>query len=158
MIINVNRTLVFAKKYSDSKVSLAHIPQDLPDYIREIYKTTGEKIARAQIKSALEEVFSLVRYANKYFDNTKPWKLITEDPEQCKRVIFACIQIIVNLANLLTPFLPNSCDKIRRMLEIERAVWDYTEIASNHSINKPEILFERIDKSRIEEEVKRLHE
>lgn len=153
----VNRTLVFAQKYFDSKVPLAHISPDLHAKIDRLYLTTGEKIAQAELKGALEEVFAFVRYANKYFDQSKPWKLIAEDPQQCKQDIFNCIQIIVNLANLLTPFLPHSCDKVRHILGLKEAVWEYSEVAGNHSINEPEILFKRIDKAQIEEEVKNLH-
>ena len=62
-----------------------------------------------------------------------------------------------NLSNLLEPFIPNTCEKIRKSLKIEEPIWSYTE-QNNIKIDEIDILFNRIDKKRAIEEVSILKE
>lgn len=63
----------------------------------------------------------------------------------------------MNLSNLLEPFIPNTCEKIRKSLKIEEPIWSYTE-QNNIKIDEIDILFNRIDKKRAIEEVSILKE
>ena len=63
----------------------------------------------------------------------------------------------MNLSNLLEPFIPNTCEKIRKSLKIEEPIWSYTE-QNNIKIYEIDILFNRIDKKRAIEEVSILKE
>ena len=63
----------------------------------------------------------------------------------------------MNLSNLLEPFIPNTCEKIRKSLKIEEPIWSYTE-QNNIKIDEIDILFNRIDKKRAIEEVRILKE
>ena len=68
-----------------------------------------------------------------------------------------CTHIIVNLAQLLEPFVPFSTQTIRDMLGITKLEWKQQHsLPSDIRFVTP--LFERIDISRIEEEVKILEE
>ena len=69
--------------------------------------------------------------------------------------MYVCIQIIANLSNLLEPFMPFACEKIRGFLGIKNSVWMPVEIKEG-KINNLEILFERIDKNTVKEELERL--
>jgi methionyl-tRNA synthetase len=99
-----------------------------------------------------------VRLANKYFDERKPWIQVKEDHEACATTLYTCVQIIANLANLLQPFIPFSCDRIRGFLSLERPVWEWCHVPAGRPLHGVELLFERIDTSRIEEETRRLGE
>lgn len=97
----------------------------------------------------------MVRMTNKFFDDEKPWITVKDNREKCTQSIYTCIQFIANLSNLIEPFMPFAAQKIRNFLDIKNAVWMPIEIKSG-KINNVEILFERIDKKRIDEEKDRL--
>ena len=106
-------------------------------------------------RSPLEQIFEFVRYANKYFDEQKPWIQIKEDKPSSDKTIANCVYIIANLSQLLNPFLPFSSEKVKMMLELKELRWEEIEVVS---VNLQEIkpLFERIEVERIEEELEKL--
>jgi methionyl-tRNA synthetase len=158
----VNRNLVFAAKaYGGSvpEVPGALIQEEFKEKITGLYRTAGMLIEAGQFKAALETIFAFIRSANKFFDERKPWLELKSNPPGCAETITACIQIIANLSNLLSPFLPFSCAKIRLLLNIPDAAasWQYVAVPAGHRLQQPELLFERIDAGRIAEETGRLH-
>lgn len=152
----VNRTLAFILKSFDGKLPIYEVSSEIKETIVKLYDSVGEKISRGQFKNALEEMFEFIRYANKYFDEKQPWVQFKENREQCENTLYTCVQIIANLANLLTPFIPFSCDKIRNFLSIKEASWKYIEKDTTVPIKGVEVLFERIDKSRIQDEIEKI--
>ncbi len=153
----VHRTLVFVEKYYQGEIPGGVIPKQLAKKLGDLYKTTGEKIEKGEFKSALEGVFTLIRWANKFFDREQPWLTRLSKPGNCAQTIFVCTQIIANLAHLLEPFLPFSTEKIRLCLRMNDPSWDLTVIPAGIKIQAPEILFPRIDQKRIAEERERLN-
>jgi methionyl-tRNA synthetase len=73
-------------------------------------------------------VWSLVREANKYIDETKPWELAKIDQATFEDVMKKLLEDLARIASLLIPFLPETAEKIQAMLEAR----------------KGEILFQRI--------------
>jgi methionyl-tRNA synthetase len=108
------------------------------------------------LKEALGSIFAFIRSCNKYFDEQKPWVQIKENAEVCGYTLYTCVQIIANLSILLEPFVPFSCKKIRVFLGLVEPSWDYVEIPAGRGLSQVEVLFQRIDVSRIEEEIQRL--
>jgi methionyl-tRNA synthetase len=152
----VNRTLKFIEKAFQREIPKGKMNQKIKEDITFLYTNTGIHIEKGELKTALESIFEFIRKANKYFDDHKPWLTVTEDPENCADTLFTCVQIIGNLSNLLDPFLPNSTEKIREFLEVEKHAWTYIEV-KNKILNKPSVLFERIDPAIIEEERQKLN-
>jgi len=124
--------------------------------LAELYPKVGKLIENGNIKEALDTIFSFVRTANKFFDLEQPWITVKNDPEKCKATLNTCVQIIANLSLLLEPFLPFSSEKVRNMLRIGQAVWKQIELPAGLELGPVEILFERIDKKEIQEEMLRL--
>lgn len=153
----VNRSLVFLQKSFDSTVPNGSCDAGVKHVLIELYAATGKLIEAGRLKDAVEELFSFIRSANKYFDTEQPWVSVKDNPEKCRNTLYTCVQIIVNLSMLLEPFLPFSSKHIQQMLKIEQRNWAYTEIPSGSKIGKVELLFERIDKKRIEEETAQLN-
>lgn len=151
----VNRTLKFIEKSFSSKVPNGEIDPDWKEQLHQLYQTVSTKLECSEIKSSIEEIFQLIREANKYFDSEKSWITVKEELTQCQNTLYTCVQIIANLSNLLTPFLPFSTDQIRGFLQIENASWSLIEIKANTPI-KAEILYERIDPVVIEQQRKKL--
>lgn len=154
----VNRTLVFVNKSFEGKVPEGCISEEWQSRVEALYREAGALIEGGRLKEALERIFSTVRLANKYFDERKPWIQVKEDHEACRTTLFICVQIIANLANLLQPFIPFSCNRIRDFLSLEQAAWEWSHVPAGRPIHDVELLFERIDPSRIEEETRRLGE
>ena len=96
-----------------------------------------------------------VRRANKYFDTETPWITRTSDHAACQNTLYQCVQIIANLAVLLSPFLPFSSDKICEWLNLDKN-WQIHEVPGGYSLPEIRILFERIDKDTVGTEVDRL--
>ncbi|TNJ66599.1 methionine--tRNA ligase [Paenibacillus hemerocallicola] len=153
----VNRTLAFIGKSFDSRVPEGKFDEDWMVGLTELYAQSGRLIEDGRLKEALELVFAHIRRANKYFDERKPWVQAKEDREACGRTLHTCVQIIANLAHLLAPFLPFSCGKIRGFLDLgQQPVWQLVAVPANRHVRDLQLLFERIDPSRIEEETRRL--
>lgn len=152
----VNRSLVFINKSFDGKIPKGTIEESIKNSIISTYETAEKKLEKGNFKEAVEDIMLLARFANKYFDEKQPWITIKENKEICAGTLYNCVQIIANLSNLLTPFIPFSCEKLRSFLGIDKPQWGYIEIIEGTAIKEPELLFQRIDKKTIDEEVQRL--
>lgn len=151
----INRSLSFINKYLGGYVPEGNISPEWEDDLRKLYTSTADRIEKGNIKDALEGIFEIIRKANKYFDQEQPWKSRTCDPSACSNTLYNCTQIIANLAVLLSPFLPFSSEKVCRWLNINTD-WKFKTVASYFKLPEIEILFERLDKSVIEEEKSKL--
>ncbi|MDO5518669.1 MAG: class I tRNA ligase family protein, partial [Clostridium sp.] len=151
----VNRILVFVDKNFDGKIPQGKKDSDFTNKLFDVYCKVGEKIEEGRFKSALEDIFSFIKDANKFFDSEKPWISIKQDKEKCAQSMYICIQIIANLSNLIEPFMPFSAEKIRGFLGIQKSAWMPIEVKSG-KINNIEILFDRIDKNKADEELEYL--
>lgn len=151
----VNRNLAFIRRYFDCAVPDGSLLDEVERKIITAFGSVGEKIEKTNLRDALDEIFGLVRFGNKYFDASKPWNTRNTDIGDCKNTIFNCIQIIANLALLLAPFLPFSSEKVCNWLGLKQE-WQPRFICGGYAIPTPEILFERLDKGMIDEELQRL--
>ncbi|CAN7657094.1 methionine--tRNA ligase [Paenibacillus sp. LjRoot56] len=152
----VNRSLVFIEKFYEGKIPQSVIDTNIKVQMEELYIQCGDLVEKGKLKEALESVFAFIRSCNKYFDNEKPWNQIKENVDACSHTLHTCVQIIANLSNLLEPFLPFSCTKIRAFLGLSVPTWAYIECPAARELTQVEVLFQRIDVNRIEEEVQRL--
>ncbi|MBE2227531.1 MAG: methionine--tRNA ligase [Ignavibacteria bacterium] len=155
----VNRTFVFAEKYFDAAVPEAGEYKEIDINIINSIKSYTSSIAsyyeNYKFKDAVSETMNLVRDANKYFNDTEPWKVIKEDKARCGTIINTCLQLCRAFAVLFNPVLPFTSEKLYRMLNIpaEGNTWDNSselKLSGGHKLNKPEILFARIEDSEIE--------
>jgi len=151
----INRNLAFISKYFDSTVPNGRIENEIATRIEQIFAITGSKLEVGVFKDALDGIFEFVRWSNKFFDAQKPWETRNTDLAACENTLFNCIQIIANLAILLKPFLPFSSSKVQNWLGLKEC-WTSQFVEEGYVIPITNILFERIDKSRVDEEVKKL--
>ncbi|KAI7247069.1 hypothetical protein KC345_g12000, partial [Hortaea werneckii] len=119
----VNRSLVFVNKAWNGKVPAGTLDAAWASSIDNLYAGAGRLIEAGSFKEALELVFANIRKANKYFDQQQPWLQTGNDPAGCASTLYTCVQIIANLSNLLNPFIPFSCAKIRRFLSLGEPEW-----------------------------------
>jgi methionyl-tRNA synthetase len=104
---------------------------------------------------------NLARFANKYFNDKEPWKTRSENPEDCANTIHLCLQTVRILGILMEPLIPFTADKIRRILNIQdKEQWDSAAellLKPGHVIDKPQILFSKIEDDIIDAEIEKLH-
>ncbi|MCH1627389.1 methionine--tRNA ligase [Fredinandcohnia quinoae] len=151
----VNRTLKFIEKYYDGCIPQNQLDPDLQLKVESIYKKVGPLIETTHFKQAIEEIFELVRYTNKYFDSKKPWNQIGEDKNGCDQTIYSCTIVIANLAQLLAPFLPFSSKRIRELIDLKEFCWSLIDSLAS-KVENVTPLFERIDLKQINEELSKL--
>ena len=153
----VNRTLVFIDKNFNGEIPKGEISAKLKNDIFDLYFNVGDCIEEGNFRDGLQMVLKLIKKANKYFDDEKPWVTLNSNKENCENTLYNCVQLILNISNLMEPFTPNSSKKIRDFLEVNEARWMYSE-KNVGKIKDIKVLFEKIDKKRIAEEVNRIKE
>lgn len=155
----VNRTLVFAQKNFDGKVpsveSGAQIDETIEKNLLKLFDDVAVLIKTAEFKNAIELIFENIRSINKYFDEYRPWITVKENPKNCAKTIYNCINAIKSFAILLKPFIPFSSEKVLDWIDSSDK-WEYSKIQPGIKIKNVDILFERIDKKIIDEELSKL--
>ncbi|MGG7179091.1 methionine--tRNA ligase [Clostridium paraputrificum] len=151
----VNRTLIFIKRNFNGQIPVGEMPKDLKDEFFQLYFNVGDNIEDGKFKEGIQDILKMIKKANKFFDDEKPWITLEKNRKKCANSLYICVQIIANLSNLLDPFMPKSSKEIREFLGIDEAAWSYCEKKSG-KIKDVNVLFEKIDKKNIGEEVKRI--
>ena len=151
----VNRSLAFIAKYFDRIVPEGIEDPSINNQIDELFVSVGRQIENGAFKDAIAEIFDFVRNANKFFDTEQPWITRTTDKKACENTLYQCVQMIANLAVLLSPFLPFSSEKVCRWLGINNK-WEKQSVSAGYLLPEVEILFQRIDKKVIETETEKL--
>lgn len=162
----VNRTLVLTHKYYEGKVPERSVLEDIDSGVLSELEQIPERIGKAieayRFREALTEAMNLARLGNKYLADTEPWKLIKTTPERVQTIINISLQITANLAVVFEPFLPFTSAKLFSFLNIESLKWSsagtHDILKANHLINKPEILFSKIEDEKIEEQLNKLQQ
>ncbi len=163
----VNRTLMFAKKNFENRVperyELEDIDKELVAKLKEYMDKISENYENFKIRDGVFEAMNLARFANKYFNDTEPWRTIKENPKRASTTINLCLQTVRALAILFEPVLPFSARKIWEMLNFEddivKAGWDSAcefKLEAGHQLGEPKILFRKIEDSEIEEQITKL--
>ena len=162
----VNRTLVLTHKYFDGTCpepgEFSEEDREVLGQIEEIRDRVAKSMESFRIREALIEAMGIARLGNKYLAETEPWKVIKENPDRVKTILNLCLQITANLSIILDPFLPFSMEKIREFLNFSRQPWqaigNISFISPGHQINKPTLLFEKIEDKDVEFQVNKLLE
>ncbi len=160
----VNRALVLTHKYYNGFVpELGELTDADCAVISEFQgvKAEVERLLEAfRFRDAQKEAMNLARIGNKYLADSEPWKVVKTDPERVKTILNLSLQLVANLSIVFEPFLPFSSARLRQMLGLEKAEWNRlgaTDILlAGTKLEKPELLFEKIEDSVVEQQVQKL--
>ena len=160
----VNRALVLTGKYFDGTVpasgELTAYDRETLDELPRIRESLENNIEHYRFREALKDAMNFARLGNKYLADTEPWKLAKTDMERVGTILNISLQLVANLAIAFDPFLPFSSEKLRKMLNMDTFEW--SELGKDnllpvgHQLNKPELLFEKIEDATIEAQVQKL--
>ena len=106
----------------------------------------GKAIEKLEFKEASDKAMELVEFANKYYDDKQPWVQKKENIDEFNKTIYNCTVIIANLSNIFEPFMPATCEKIRKYLHLEeKSNWNLIRLNSNIKLENIEPLFTRLE-------------
>lgn len=160
----VNRAVVLTHKYFDGVIPAAG---ELTDYDRAtiaefkgVKETLSNNIEQFHFREALKDAINLARIGNKYLADTEPWKLAKTDMKRVETIMNVSLQICANLAIAFEPFLPFTAEKLRAMLGMVEVDWNKLGqldiLADGAKIEKPVLLFEKIEDSVIQAQLDKL--
>ena len=153
----VSRTTAMVEKYFGGTLPTERLDTDADDDLKQMVSTLRERyeaeMEHFQFQNALEQIFKTIQRANKYIDENAPWTL-AKDPANRARlatVMYNLLETIRICAVLLTPFIPDSAEKIFDQIGAcpccrtwEKAnVWG--SLRPDVTVHKGEALFPRID-------------
>jgi len=127
-----------------------------------VEKYYSAQMERFQLQNGLAETFALIQRANKYIDETAPWTLakdMTANSQRLARVLYNLLECCRIAGVLLTPFMPQSCEKLFGQIGAPAEVRTWDSIAAwgalpvGAAVTKGPALFPRIDVKREMEEL-----
>lgn len=162
----VNRALVLTQKYFGGKVppcgELTEQDKEIIAEFRDVKTKVEELLEKFRFRDAQKEAMNLARIGNKYLADSEPWKVFKTDPKRVETILNLSLQLVANLAIAFEPFLPFSSEKLRSMINMPDLKWNnlgQTDLlAAGHELNKPELLFEKIEDEVVEAQIKKLEE
>ena len=125
-----------------------------------------ENVENLLIPESLSEIFRLIQRANKYIDETMPWAL-AKDPNQRERlatVLYNLAEVIRASAVLISPFMPDTAQKIYDHLCLGKLPSDFESVKTfgglpvGGDVVKGEALFPRRDVKKELAELEKLAE
>ena len=165
----INRVVVLTKKYYESYIpannELLDKDKKVLDLVNQSINKVEESLSNFKFRDACTEFMNIARIGNKYLADEEPWKIIKENPERVKTVIFISLHISSVLAIVSEPFIPFTSKKIKNILNFKDEInWTWKGLKDkdflinvNHKINEPELLFNRIEDSEIQLQIDKLH-
>lgn len=109
----VNRTLLFIRKYYDSKIpQTSSLDMDLWNNVLNIEGKVTYALEWAELKEAFRLIFSISDLGNKAFQKGEPWKNIKTNPEGCKVLLKTLCYVIKDLMIMAHPYMPQFCEEI----------------------------------------------
>ncbi len=128
----VNRMLGFAYKRFDGVVpsydALTFEDIQIINTVELKFGEVGSLIEQVKLRDALQLIMGVVRDANGYLDQRKPWITIKQDKDDAARSVYTILRVIDNLNTLLAPFLPFSAQKVHEYLGYDGQVFGDLEI------------------------------
>ena len=146
----VNRTLKFK---GISEIPEGKMDEEMQKLIDDAYVEIGAAIEKLEFKDATEKAIRLIEEANKYYDERKPWIQFKEDINAFNDTIYTCANLIANISNIMEQFMPASSEKIRKILNIEKATWNSIKVEPHIKLDDVEILFTKFDEKEIAKEL-----
>ncbi|MDE5995627.1 MAG: methionine--tRNA ligase, partial [Eubacterium sp.] len=155
----VNRTIAMQNKYFDGVICEPTNAEPVDDELKQFALDTVKKVEKCfetyRVADAIEAVLNLAKRSNKYIDETMPWALAKDESKKARlgTVLYNLLESIRYIAVLLSPFMPETSEKI--FAQINCDIKDYASLESFGSIKlgvtvgKAEALFARIDSEKM---------
>ena len=159
----VNRTIAMTNKYFDGVVQPGDVTEVLDGELKALAVESVGKVDKLlseyRVSDTLDTIFTLAKRCNKYIDETAPWALAKDESKKARlgTVLYNLLESIRFVAVLLSPFLPETSEKI--LAQINTDIKDYDSLSAFGAlkagtvVGKAEPLFARIDAKEMFEKI-----
>ncbi|MDY4254227.1 MAG: methionine--tRNA ligase [Oscillospiraceae bacterium] len=161
----VSRTVAMVEKYFGSTLPTEREEKDcdkeLTDLAVSLRAKYEDDMENFRFQKALEDIFTVIDRANKFIDENTPWTLAKDEANRARlaTVMYDLLETIRICAVLLTPFMPDTAEKIFERIGAndECKTWDSAEkwgvLPADSTVVKGDALFPRIDAEKAIEEL-----
>lgn len=166
----VNRVMVFAQKQTDGRVpemkDLQPVDEQFLAKIQSIASEMADCFTQYRVRRACQLLMELAQEGNTYFDHKQPWKEAKqpETHQSMLNTIGCCLECIKLMALTSSPIIPQTAQKIWRMLGMHNALAEAnwfdiasTPLTNGSTLGTAEILFKKIEDEQIDAEIAALH-
>ncbi len=152
----VNRTIAMDQKYFGGQIMAPVASEPVDEELKAIALALPARVEarmnELKVADAMDEIFALLRRANKYIDETAPWAL-AKDAEKRDRlgtVLYNLLEAIRFSAILLEPYLPETSARMLHQLGVKNggvaSLSRFGGMPVGGTVGQAEILFGRIDR------------
>ncbi len=161
----VNRAIVLTHKYFNGIIpevgQLDSFDEEILNKITQNIIGIDLSLENFKFREALRLFMNIARLGNKYLADTEPWKLIKTNENRVKTILYNSMQITAILAGLSEIFLPFTSKKLKDLINLSEIPWKdiksyKTLLNQGHKINKPSLLFDKIEDEEIEKQIQKL--
>ena len=154
----VSRTHAMTKKYFDGIVPAPDKEEELDSELKQTaqaaVKNSLKLMSEYRVADSLTEIFSMLRRANKYIDETMPWALAKSEEEKprLRTVIYNLLEVIRIAAALLVPYIPATAERIFNQLGTDKTeldtAYEFGALEAGKPLGEAATLFARIDEKK----------
>ncbi len=154
----LNRSITMVEKYTDGVVEkpAAVSGDSLDAKAKEVFENIQRSLDIFRFDEALSDIFEFIRFSNKYITQKEPWSLKKQGKEEeLKEVLYNIISALKFIAGVVSPFMPDTADKIFSQLGFDKSVseYNYKFFTDFYSIDKTvvkkgDVIFERIEEEK----------
>ena len=153
----VSRTVSMVEKYFGAALPAQQEsgPEDaaLIELTADLHNQFETQMEKYAFQGALNEIFKVTSRANKYIDETAPWILAKDDENKPRlaAVLYNLLETVRICTVLLTPFIPESCEKIFAQIGATQELTSYDSattygrLSKETTVTKGDIIFPRLD-------------
>ena len=159
----VNRTIAMNNKYFNGVVQAPTANDALDEELKAVALAMPGKVEakmnELKVADAIDEIFVLLRRANKYIDETMPWALAKDEEKKARlgTVLYNLLESIRFAAVALEPYLPDTSAKILSQIKCANGGLEslaaFGAMEAGTQLDAPEILFARLDMAKKMEEI-----
>ena len=152
----VKRTISMTNKYFGGTVEQSGVVEEVDNDLKTLATSTYAQVSRLmdefKIADAISAIFTLLRRANKYIDETAPWVLAKDESTmpRLKEVMYNLTETIVIATSMLYPFMPETAEEVASELNV--SLRDFADLNKfglypngNKVTDNPKTLFARLD-------------
>lgn len=159
----VNRTIAMQNKYFGGIIQEPTDKEAVDDELAAFAKDTVAKVEKYfetyRVADAIEAVLNLAKRSNKYIDETTPWALAKDESKKARlgTVLYNLLESIRYIAVLLSPFMPETAQKIFEQMNCDTTDYDSLETfgatKAGTQVGEAKALFARIDAEKMLAEI-----
>jgi methionyl-tRNA synthetase len=149
----VNRVLSFTERYFDGELirqgePSAEAKEVFADF-EELERRYEERMLAGRPREALNELLSMGRRANRFFDSEAPWKSRKDDPERARATLYACSALLGSIAYHAAPYIPDAIDSLKEFFSgpVERI--SDLDLPESYRVEGAKPLFKRVEDAEV---------